>query len=231
MVSRTTFQAWPFLISTDATSGFATIVAPAFMVAAGTADLLRSVTDGDVTPADAVNVRAITGGPVGALLIAYRISVAPGALLDQPDEILLDRQGRRILMIEGVVVAGRLRDLDALAISAADFTQVRAAYQDAFRARWAAGDGLPTHPSQAFPLGKGDGTPLAVIRKPHITLPPTPNDEMRHPPPAPLSPDEAPSAEPRTPPTNLLLLLFAGAVTIIAFLAVMVHLLDDYSDR
>ncbi|MBA3823410.1 MAG: hypothetical protein H0X24_05805 [Ktedonobacterales bacterium] len=228
MVSRTTFQAWPFLISTDATSGFATIVAPAFMVAAGTADLLRTVTDGDVTPADAVNVRAITGGPVGSLLIAYRISVAPGTLLDSADEVLLDRQGRRILLIEGVVVEGRLRDLDALAMTAEDFEQVRAAYHAAFRAMWVAGDILPTQSSQAFPLGQRTGTRLDVIRKAHITLPP---DRDGDPPPAALGGGESSPTTPQTPPFTLLMVFFAGAVTIIAFLAVMVHFLDQSSDR
>ena len=225
MVSRTTFQAWPFLISTDATSGFSTIVAPAFMVAAGTADLLRTVTDGEVTSADAVNVRAITGSPVGSLLIAYRISVAPGSLLDSAEEILLDRQGRRILLIEGVVVEGRLRDIDALAIGAEDFAQVRAAYHDAFRAMWGAGDVLPTRASQAFTLGSG--AQLRIIRKSHIALPPTVDE--RHLPPA-LPPDDAPPAPPHAT-TNLLLLLFAGAITIIALLAVMVYFLEHHGDR
>jgi hypothetical protein len=221
MVSRTTLQAWPFLISTDATSGFSTIVAPEFMVAAGTADLLRVVTDGDVTPDDSVNVRAITGGAIGSLLIAYRISVAPGTLLDRDDEILLDRQGRRILLIEGVVVEGRARDLGALTPSAADFAQVRAAYDAAFRAMWAAGDVLPTRPTRSFVLG-GD-TPLAVIRKTSITLPATMERETQ--PPTPTN-DDGPPEPPHTGAVNLLLLLFAGAITIIAFLAVMVHVLE-----
>jgi hypothetical protein len=228
MVSRTTFQAWPFLISTDATSGFSTIVAPAFMVSAGTADVLRTVTDGDETPEDAVYVRAITGGPVGSLLIAYRISAAPGSLLDRPDEVLLDRQGRRILLIEGVVVEGRLRDLDALAMSVEDFAQVRGAYHDAFRSMWAAGDVLPTRATSAFALG--GGTRLRIIRKSHIALPLPTNDDDRPRPQATTSTDGEAPDPPHLPPLNLLLLLIAGAITIIAFLAVMVRLLDHTGD-
>ena len=227
MVSRTTFQAWPFLISTDATSGFATIVAPDFMLAAGTADLLRTVTDGEETPNDAVYVRAVTGGPVGSLLVAYRISAAPGALLDRTDDILLDRQGRRILLIEGIVVTARLMDITALAVSAEDFAQVRAAYHDAFRAMWTAGDVLPTRGSRSFALS--GAAPLRIIRKSHIMLPTDDGHDRGHRPPA-SAPEDAPPTTPHTP-TNLLLILFALAITIIAFLAVMVRLLEPYGDH
>src|SRR5579863_680833 len=114
MASKTALQAWPFLISTDATSGFVTVVAPQFMLESDTAELLRLVTDGDITPEDAVNVRALLGSPQGTLLIAYRITVAPGALLDRPDEALYDHQGRRILLIEGMVVAAQSNALGQL---------------------------------------------------------------------------------------------------------------------
>jgi hypothetical protein len=216
MASKTALQAWPFLISTDATSGFVTIAAPQFMLTPDSTEWLRLVTDGEVTPDDAVNVRAIFGSTTGPLLLAYRIAVAPGAMLDRADEILYDQQGRRILLIEGVVIPTKTVTLNQFTMTAEDFDAVRAAYLAAFRALWQAQDRLPTQPTQAFPLGN-QGQPLRVIPKSAVTLPLTPTQSTR---------DDAPPSS--GDPTSFLLLLTIFAVTIVALLVLIVRLMAPH---
>jgi hypothetical protein len=209
MARTTTIRAWPFLVSTDATHGFVTILAPQFLVAAGVADVLRRVTEGDVTPNGAVNLLPVTGLPTGAVLIAYRIAVAPGALIDSPDEILYDRQGRRILLVEGLVVEAL--DAAELAVSEDDFAQVRQAYRTAFQRVWETNPELPpVAPSLAFALA--GGAPLAPIRRTPIrfSTPPMRRDDS--------GPPTLPGA-----PNLLLLLVLLGAI--FTFLALTVRLL------
>jgi hypothetical protein len=184
------------------------------------------VTDGEVTPDGMVNLLAVTGLPAGALVLAYRISVAPGALIDSPDEILYDRQGRRILLIEGVVVDAA--SAAHLALSEADFVAVRAAYRPFFRRVWEAEDELPVQASQHIDLS-AQSIALKTIHKPPVHLPgvparpsrahaasPTPQPEEHPNPPAPAG----------DPPTLLLLLVILGGV--LAFLLLAVRLLDHH---
>jgi len=222
MPRSTTIRAWPFLVSTDATHGFTTIVAPQFMVDAGVADMLRNVTDGEVTPEGMVNLLPVTGLPTGAVLIAYRISVAPGTLIDSADEILYDHQGRRILLVEGLVVEAY--DAVDLAITEADFAQVRAACRAAFRKLWAANDELPVQSSTAFGLATTPDARLQAVRKVALHFTGVP---VRRPPPSPpAAPKNADSASPSalTDPQNLLMLLFVvgGAA---GFVLLALHLL------
>lgn len=169
-VDETTRQAWPFLISTNATSGFVTIVAPQFMMAMGNTDLLRLVTDGEVTPNEAVYVRTIMGERDDAIIVAYRIVPAAGELLHRPDDILYDHQGRRILLIEGAVIPAHPAFMTQLVFTANDFAQVRVAYEAAFRALWEAPVALAIQPSSAFPLD-GRTAPLRHLYQPALLLP------------------------------------------------------------
>ncbi len=225
MARTTTIRAWPFLVSTNATQGFVTILAPQFLVEAGVADLLRRVTDGEVTPEGAVNLLAVTGLPTGALVLAYRISVAPGALIDSPDEILFDRQGRRILLVEGVVVEATSA-ID-LTIGEADFAAVRVAYRPAFRRVWEANDEVPVQASLAIGLA-AQGAALVPIRKPAIHLTGVPArlpQRAASPNPTPDDHPGPPALPPTTdPPTLLVLLVVLGGV--LTFLLLAVRLLD-----
>lgn len=211
MARTTTIRAWPFLVSTDATHGFVTILAPQFLVDAGVADVLRRVTEGEVTPEGEVNLLPVTGLPIdgGGVVIAYRIAVAPGALINSPDDILYDRQGRRILLVEGLVVEAL--DAAELAVSEDDFAQVRQAYRAAFQRVWDTNPELPpVAPSLAFALA--GGAPLTPIRRAPIRFgkPPARRNDP--------GPPSLPGA------SNLLLLMvLLGAI--LTFLALAVRLL------
>ncbi len=223
MPRSTTIRAWPFLVSTDATHGFTTVVAPQFMVEAGVADVLRNVTDGEVTPPGMAYLLPVTGLPTGALLIAYRISVAPGALVDSQDEILYDYQGRRILLVEGMVVEAL--DGADLALTEEDFRQAREACRAAFRRLWAANDELPVQPSTAFGVSKGGETRLQLVRRAALHFTGTPACRPpQAPSPAPPAKNEA-SPPSLTDPHNLLMLLFVlGGIA--SFLLLAMRLLS-----
>jgi hypothetical protein len=140
------------------------------------------------------------------VVIAYRIAVAPGTLIDSPDEILYDRQGRRILLVEGLVVEAL--DAAELAVSEDDFAQVRRAYRTAFQRVWATNPELPpVAPSLAFALA--GGAPLAPIRRAPIRfgMPPARRN------------DSGPPSLPGAPDLLLLVVLLGAIITFLALAA------------
>jgi hypothetical protein len=206
--------AWPFLVSTNATNGFTTIVTPPFLYEQGATDLLLTVTDGVVTPDDSVNLRLVAAGRLGTMVVAYRVAVAPGALVGVTEEILLDHQGRRILLIEGIVMQIGAGDAESLQFTQEDFDLVRDACRDAFVRAWHAETVLPPRLSEAIAL-TARGAAMQIASRSRISLSPAPRRTR--------SPARGDDSDPPVPldPTSLILFLTVLGIGIVALLALV----------
>ncbi len=223
MIRSETAPAWPFLVSTNATNGFTTIVTPPFLYDQNATDLLLTVTDGTVTPDGFINLRLITAGHLGTMVVAYRVVVAPGMLVGIAEEILLDHQGRRILLIEGIVVQIGASEAERMQITQEDFDLVRDACRDAFARAWQAETVLPPHPSEPIALTT-QGAPMQIATRSRVILSPAP----RHVP----SPDRREDPDPPAPldPASLILFLAVLGIGIAALLALVTRTLGHGLD-
>ncbi|NEQ12001.1 MAG: WD40 repeat domain-containing protein, partial [Moorea sp. SIO4E2] len=101
-------NAWPFLVSRNRYLDYRTVVAPDFICDAKIANLLARVTDGDLTEPGKGFIRQIAGTEAGDFTIVFRIIQATEKDLNskEGDDILKDEFGRKIYLIEGVVIQG-----------------------------------------------------------------------------------------------------------------------------
>lgn len=159
MQSPTTTQAWPFLVTNTRTRDSVTVVAPDRLAQP---DLLREVVHEAPLDAEAVQALPVSDGRGTQITIVYRMVSAPGALVDDADPVLLDRNGRRIRLIEGLVISGH----GPVRVTEADFAQVRQAYHAPFRQLWEADERASEPvPAPAFPLSVANDPPLRVIQE------------------------------------------------------------------
>jgi hypothetical protein len=130
-----TALAWPFLISRGRDTGYRTIVAPDFLCNLGRRGLLLEVAGGDIREGDVATYRAILGQGtnVGDLSVVYRTIPARGTDIDIEGDLLRDRQGRRIALVEGVVLRGRQPAVD---VRSGDLERTHHAVIAAFRSFW-----------------------------------------------------------------------------------------------
>jgi hypothetical protein len=103
-----TIKAWPFLVGLNKKLGYQTIVCPRFLSEAGLALLLAEAAGGDDSDPDSATCREILGSPVGDISLVFRVIKAKAQDYGLGgDEVLRDRSGRSIRLIEGFVVQGR----------------------------------------------------------------------------------------------------------------------------
>lgn len=103
---------WPFLVSANRYLDYRTIVAPDFMCEVGDASILANTAGGDVTAEDVAFYREIHKSKVGKFTIVFR--VIETTLEDMGiagSGVLKDKQGREILLFEGIVIKGLLPDV------------------------------------------------------------------------------------------------------------------------
>src|ERR1700730_13969924 len=103
-----TIKAWPFLVGLNNKLGYQTIVCPRFLSEAGLGLLLAETAGGDDSGPDSATRREILGSTVGDISLVFRVIKAKARDYGLGgDEVLLDRSGRSIHLIEGFVVQGR----------------------------------------------------------------------------------------------------------------------------
>src|ERR1700730_13243130 len=103
-----TIKAWPFLVGLNNKLGYQTIVCPRFLSEAGLALLLAEAAGGDDSGPDSATCREILGSPVGDISLVFRVIKAKAQDYGLGgDEVLRDRSGRSIRLIEGFVVQSR----------------------------------------------------------------------------------------------------------------------------
>jgi len=102
-----TLEAWPFVVARNATLDWRPILAPPFLVDAGADYLLVTETaDAGRDPTEP-GQSVVESSKVGTITIAFRSVPATSALLGRtPAEPLLDRFGRPLHVVEGVVIRG-----------------------------------------------------------------------------------------------------------------------------
>lgn len=103
---------WPFLVSANRHLDYRTIVAPDFMCEVGDASILANTAGGNLTAEDVAFYREIHKSKVGKFTIVFR--VIETTLEDMGIEgngVLKDKQGREILLFEGIVINGLVPDV------------------------------------------------------------------------------------------------------------------------
>jgi len=103
-------EAWPFVVARNATLDWRPILAPSFLVDAEADYLLVTETSGRGADLTQPSISVIESTKVGAITVAYRSVPATSALLGRtPAEPLLDRFGRPLHVVEGLVIRGAHR--------------------------------------------------------------------------------------------------------------------------
>lgn len=102
-----TLEAWPFVVARNATLDWRPILAPAFLVDAQADYLLVTETaDAGQDPAQ-LSQSVIESSKVGTMTLVFRSVPATSSLLSRtPVEPLLDRFGRPLHVVEGLVIRG-----------------------------------------------------------------------------------------------------------------------------
>lgn len=103
-------EGWPFIVARNATLDWRPILAPPFLVDAGADYLLVTETSAPGADLPLPRISVIESTKVGAITVAYRSVPATSGLLGRtPAEPLLDRFGRPLHVVEGVVIRGAHR--------------------------------------------------------------------------------------------------------------------------
>jgi hypothetical protein len=102
-------HAWPFVVTRNRLLDWRPIVAPDFMITRGGEYLLVHAADpGDAPCPSPVFERIVTTNRYGDLtLLAKSLQATADLIGGPPSELLLDRAGRSIQLIEGLVLQGR----------------------------------------------------------------------------------------------------------------------------
>lgn len=143
---------WPFLVSRNRHLDYRTIVAPDFMCEVGAASILAETVGGSLTAKNVAFYLEIHKSKVGRLTIVFR--VIETTLEDMEIEgsgVLKDKQGREILLREGIVIKGLVPDVivtkDALEIAHGMIIQP-------YREFWECSRSEPASPSVCFSLSQ-----------------------------------------------------------------------------
>jgi hypothetical protein len=100
--------AWPFLITRNQTLDYRTLLAPQFLIDAGATGVVIREADAGGDHPWPVSWRHVDDPKAGDLWLVFRSVAATASLVGGEDgQPLRDRSGRRIYLIEGLVVEGR----------------------------------------------------------------------------------------------------------------------------
>lgn len=103
---------WPFLVSRNRNLDYRTIVAPDFMCEVGDANTLANTAGGKLTGENVAFYREIHKSKVGRLTIVFRVIETTFEDMGiEGSGVLKDKQGREILLYEGIVIKGLLPDV------------------------------------------------------------------------------------------------------------------------
>lgn len=129
-----TMSAWPFLITCNRDLDYMTVVAPDFVCEAGAGHEFGRYAGGEPTPAGHAYRREVRDERAGALSLFYRVVEATSDMVGEPGgRLLTDTFGRRVLLIEGLV----LRQPHAEpALTAAHLERAHEAVAPSFREFW-----------------------------------------------------------------------------------------------
>ncbi|NET65308.1 MAG: hypothetical protein F6K63_13335 [Moorea sp. SIO1G6] len=157
-------NAWPFLVSRNRYLDYRTVVAPDFICDAKIANLLARVTDGDLTEPGKGFIRQIAGTEAGDFTIVFRIIQATEKDLNskEGDDILKDEFGRKIYLIEGVVIQG-IKSKNQVSISNQKLEDVHQRLTEGYTEFWEHIDPHPAIASSILSLSTMDDSSSPLL--------------------------------------------------------------------
>lgn len=173
-----TIQAWPFLVGRNKNLDYQTIVSPQFLTERGLSILLAEAAGGDENGPDEAYYREIHSSEVGDLSLIFRVIRAKAADYDLGgSEILRDKVGRPIRLIEGFVVQGGARKMKEEVIMPDTFEVAHNMVKGAYRKFWHEEDSFVERSSLPFrlPVGSYTARPVELkVQEPfNLPAPPT----------------------------------------------------------
>lgn len=148
---------WPFAVARNRSLDWRSILAPAWLVGSGSDYSLVRTTAGPVS--SGLVMRPSTDDVNRFTIVFRRLDATPQFLGDTDAEPrrLLDRFGRPVSLVEGLIVPGHGMTLDEEAF-APTMEAVHRLAVETFRAFWSATDeAAPPRTAGAMELGPGDG--------------------------------------------------------------------------
>jgi uncharacterized protein (TIGR01777 family) len=144
-------RAWPFLVGRSRVFGYRPIVVPQFLLEHNASALLAGAVRGDLSDPNTATYREIHGSVAGDLSLVFRVIQAQRRHIGLAgDEPLRDGVGRVILLLEGIVLEGRRRDI---VITKGDLQVAHEQVEQAYREFWHATSQVPAvRPSLPFYL-------------------------------------------------------------------------------
>jgi hypothetical protein len=144
-------KAWPFVITRNQTLDYRTLIAPQFLLENGTVGVLIREADAGGDHPWAPTWREVHDRRVGDLTLLFRSVAATGGLVGGGnDRPLRDQAGRRIFMIEGLVVESRNPNREAVE---SHLDRVHELAVQAYQRLWGSTDiRHPATPSDPLPL-------------------------------------------------------------------------------
>ncbi|ACU72648.1 hypothetical protein Caci_3746 [Catenulispora acidiphila DSM 44928] len=129
-------DAWPFLISRGRTVGQRVVLAPNPLISAGRhADLLPSVAQATLAADDIERSQFHDPASRTDYTLFFRRPVAHAGMIGQEGGDLLDEHSRKVVLTEGVVIAGSPEDFDPRLLD-----EALRITKETFRAFWLADD-------------------------------------------------------------------------------------------
>lgn len=165
-----TIEAWPFLVGRNKDLGYQTIVSPQFLSEADLAGLLAEAVGGDYSGLGSATYREILGSPVGDMSLVFRVVKAKAQDYGLGgEEVLFDRSGRSIRLIEGFVIRG---SSGGLRVSRNDFQITHEIVKDVYYDFWQAKTTFEGISSQPFELSaeNQESQQLRLIEEPPMDL-------------------------------------------------------------
>jgi hypothetical protein len=143
--------AWPFAITRNQTLDYRTLLAPRSLMDDGRVGVLIREADAGGDHPWGTTWRHVDDPKAGNLWLVFRSVAATGGLIGGDDgQALRDRAGRRIYLIEGLVVEGRNTNREA---AESHLDRVHELAAEAYRQFWGSTDiRHPATPSAALPL-------------------------------------------------------------------------------
>jgi hypothetical protein len=143
-------RAWPFAITRNQTLAYRTLIAPRFLIDSGATGALIREADADGDHPWPVTSRTVNDPKAGVLTLVFCSVAATGGLIGDDDQPLRDQAGRRIYLIEGLVVKDRNPDHEAVA---SHLDRVHDLAVEAYRRFWGSTDiRHPATPSEPLLL-------------------------------------------------------------------------------
>jgi len=104
-------KAWPFLISASPHRDYTPVVVPDFIKEAGAVrEVIRAAGGFETGPGEAIYFKGFRDG-VGVVDLVFRVVDGTAAMLGQEgNEVLRDKQGRPIRLVEGIVLRNSLTE-------------------------------------------------------------------------------------------------------------------------